>query len=116
MTALPRRQRLTVILHPHELVHHHALATELLARARRAGLAGATVLEAMPEAAGEPTTGPVGGATGSLGEPGAKDGEPGVLWFVVVDQPEALARFVAASGDLLDGHPYTLDDVTAFRA
>ncbi|MDA8034025.1 MAG: hypothetical protein M0T71_07640 [Actinomycetota bacterium] len=101
MTGSRHRQRLTVVLQPHELVHHHALATELLARARRAGLAGATVLEAAasPEGAGD---------AGQAGQ--------GAVWFVAVDEAAVLARFVASAGDLLDGHPYRLDDVAAFRA
>ena len=101
MTGSPHRQRLTVVLQPHELVHHHALATELLARARRAGLAGATVLEAVPSPEGP-------GHAGQAGQC--------AVWFVAVDEAAALARFVASAGDLLDGHPCTLDDVTAFRA
>ncbi|HEV2361076.1 MAG TPA: DUF190 domain-containing protein [Acidimicrobiales bacterium] len=44
----PRVARLTITLSSRDHVHHHSLRTEILRHARRAGIAGATVLGGPP--------------------------------------------------------------------
>lgn len=99
-----RCQRLTVMLRSGDRSHHHTLATELLARARKARLAGATLLEA---AEGQGRTGVLRHAH--------------LLWndaplaLLVVDTEVKIAAFVADNRDALDGALVVVDDVTAFR-
>lgn len=104
--ALPRRyQRLTVMLQTRDHVHHHSLAIELLARARNAHLAGATLLEGVEGH----------GHTGILHHQHLfRDDTP--LSVVVVDEGEKLASFVEACREILGDAVVVLDDVTAFRA
>ncbi|MDA8298352.1 MAG: DUF190 domain-containing protein [Actinomycetota bacterium] len=98
-------QRLTVMIGPRDHVHHHSLAIELMARARRARLAGATLLEAVE---GQ-------GRSGVLHRQHLfSDGTP--LSVVIVETPANLARFVEQNRDLLDDALVVLDDVRAFRA
>lgn len=96
------RRRLTVVLGAREHAHHHLLATELLDRARRAPLSGATLVE-------------VAGTTPGPARPHGVHGEP-ALALVVVDEAEALDRFLHDQRALLAGTAVFLDDVEAFRA
>ena len=107
MSDLPagEYQRLTVMLRARDHSHHHLLATELLSRARKAHLAGATLLE---------------GVEGD-GRSGAhhhqhllRDDAP--LSLVIIDRRESLAGFLADCAELLDDAVVVLDDVDAFRA
>jgi PII-like signaling protein len=79
--------RLTVTIGAHEHARHHLLATELLARARRAGLAGATLLSADAH-----------------------------LQLVIVDSDAAITTFVAANADALAGASIEVEPVRAYRA
>lgn len=98
-------QRLTVMIGPRDHVHHHSLAIELMARARRARLAGATLLEAVE---GQ-------GRSGVLHRQRLfSDATP--LSVVIVEAPGTLARFVEENHDLLDEAIVVVDDVRAFRA
>ncbi|MDA8295818.1 MAG: DUF190 domain-containing protein [Actinomycetota bacterium] len=98
-------QRLTVMLQTRDHSHHHSLATELLSRARKAHLAGATLLA---------------GVEGE-GRSGVRhhqhlfyDDAP--LSLVIVDDRESLARFILECQELLGDAVVVLDDVDAFRA
>ena len=98
-------QRLTVMLRARDRADHHSLATELLARARRAPLAGATLLEGVE----------------GRGRSGVRhrrhlfrDDAP--LSLVVVDDRESLAAFLDDCQGLLRDAVVVLDDVDAFRA
>lgn len=98
-------QRLTVMIGPRDHVRHHSLAIELMARARRARLAGATLLEAVE---GQ-------GRSGVLHRQHLfSDATP--LSVVIVETPANLARFVEENRDLLNEELVVLDDVRAFRA
>lgn len=90
--------RLTVLLRSSDLAGHHALSTELLARARRSGLAGATLLEGHVEAARHLVV----------------DDRP--LCLVVVDRRDALEAFLEEVRPLLGDAPATLDDIRLLRA
>lgn len=98
-------QRLTVMIGPRGHVHCHSLAIELMARARRARLAGATLLEAVE-------------GQGRSGVPYRQhlftDASP--LSVVIVETPSKLARFVEEQRDLLDQSFVVLDEVRASRA
>ncbi|MDA8292285.1 MAG: DUF190 domain-containing protein [Actinomycetota bacterium] len=107
MRSVPdgRVQRLTVMLRSGDHSHHHLLATEMLARARRAHLAGATLLQAVE----------------GRGRSGAVHhshlfGHDAPLSLVVVDDADKIGEFVAANHDLLEDVVVVVDDVTAFRA
>ena len=76
-------QRLTVLVPAHAHTQHHSVVTELLSRARKAQLAGATVLEAF-DAGGHPRARHVH----SLRRDDA------VLLVLIVDKPDKLARFL----------------------
>ena len=98
-------QRLTVLVPAHAHTHHHSVVTEVLSRARKAQLAGATVLEAFD-------------AGGRRRERHAHSllRDDAVLSVLIVEEPDKLARFLEENQALLEGVPVTLDDVTAFRA
>lgn len=76
-------KRLTILMSVHDRVHHSSLQIELLKRARKAGLSGATVFE-----------GDEGfGASGVVHrEHLFSDDRP--LALVIVDEPEKIDRFV----------------------
>ena len=98
----PRHRRLTVVLGARDHAGHHLLATELLAQVRSARLWGATLLEA------------TGGAPGPDRPEGAFEATS--LALVVVDEAEAIDRFVHDERALLSTTTVFLDDVVAFRA
>lgn len=106
MTATTARtQRLTVLVPARSRSHHHSLVTELLARARRAHLAGATVLETH-DLEGQPVA----------RHPHSLLAGDVALSVLIVDDHDKLARFVEENTALLAQLDVHLDDVTAFRA
>lgn len=94
-------RRLTVHLGVRDRAGHHSLVVELLARARRAEMAGATVLEAT-----------VGfGASGTVHR--AQLWRPDTpLVLVLVDEPEAIDAFLHDAATLLHDVLVVVDDVT----
>lgn len=98
----PRHRRLTVVLGARAHARHHLLATELLDRARRAQLWGATLVEAS------------GGVPGP--ERPERTASGAALALVVVDEEEAIERFLRAEQALLSTTTVYLDEVVAFRA
>ena len=97
-------QRLTIMLHATEHAHHHSLAVELLARAKRAHLAGATLLEAVEGR----------GRSGMLHRQHLF-GEDTPLSLLIVDEKDKIAAFLDQNHDALAHTVIILDDVTAFR-
>lgn len=98
----PVASRLTVLLRTTDHAGHHALSTELLARARRANLAGATLLE-----------GPVEAARARHGHLLSED-RP--LCLVVVDDHEAVEAYLDQVRPLLGDALVALDDVRLLEA
>jgi PII-like signaling protein len=98
-------QRLTILMSSRDRAGHHSLAIEIMSRARRAGMAGATLLH---------------GAEG-LGRSGSVhrdrlfvDDAPAAV--VIVDDGEKIAAFRRDIEPLTRGAVVLVDDVTAFRA
>jgi hypothetical protein len=93
-------RRLTILFRSTDHVHHHSLATEVLSRARKARLAGATLLQ------------------------GSSDGrsrrglliEDVPLEIVIVDEPEKIDSFLSENRQLLEGLVMLLADVRASRS
>lgn len=103
MTGPPRARRagrLAVRFTSAGRVHHHGLVSELVGRARHAGLAGATVLEE------EAAPGPSGGSH--------RHHERHFVLLVVDDEEKV--RAFAGSLDDLEGVEVRIDPVTAWRA
>ena len=98
-------QRLTVMLQARDQAHHHSLATELLSRARKARLAGATLFEGV-ESKGQSSV--------PRRQHLFRDDAP--LSLVIVDDRKSLARFLGECQELLGDAVVVLDDVDAFRA
>lgn len=101
-SAFPARpaRRMTLLMTVHDHRGRRGLATEILRRARRAGLAGVTVFEATEGFGG---TGHV--HRGHL----ASDDAP--LAVVAVDDPAAVDAFLESVAGLLDGVRVVLSDV-----
>ncbi len=100
-----RMQRLTIMLQSRDRVHHHSLATELLSRARHAGLAGATLLEAEQ---GQ-------GRSGVVHRQHLFT-EDAPLSLLVVDDEAKIAAFLEDNAELLAEAIVVVADVAAFRA
>jgi uncharacterized protein len=98
-------RRLTVMLNSRDHAHHHSLATEVLSRARRAHLAGATLLHA---AEGQ-------GRSGTLHRQHLF-AEDVPLAILIIDDTTKVDEFLAEIRTVLDDSLVVLDDVTAFRA
>ena len=98
-------QRLTVLFRSGDLTRHQSVATALLARAKKAGLAGATLIEAVE---GQ-------GAHGVVHHQNLLRSDVS-LSLLCVDDPSSIQRFVGENGDLLDGLVVVVEDVTARRA
>ena len=79
---------------------HRSLTTELLQRARRAGVAGATVFRAVEGF----------GASGRTHRTHLV-GEDAPVAVVVVDRPEVVEAFLSELGGLLDGVRVVREDV-----
>jgi PII-like signaling protein len=91
-SEIANASRLTIAFGAHEHSHHHLLATELLSRARRARLAGATLLRARG------------------------DHPDSTLELVIVDSEGRIASFLETIRELLGGASATVERVEAFRA
>jgi hypothetical protein len=98
-------QRLTVLLSARDLTHHRSLASELVERARRLELAGASVFEGVEGV----------GRSGRLHASHMVAPDVPVA-VVIVDEEEALDRFLADAGALLAEAVVTRQRVTAWRA
>jgi PII-like signaling protein len=101
----PQYQRLTLFLRSRDHARHHSLATEIFSRARRAGLAGATMFQGVD----------------GLGQSGTKhhsrllvDDVP--VRIVMVDTRQRLDGFRSANRQLLSEVVVVVEDVQAFRA
>jgi PII-like signaling protein len=93
-------QRFTIYLGVRDRVRHRSLEVEILKRARRVGVAGATVFEGIEGY----------GASGLLHrEHAVTDDRPVVI--VVVDAAQAIASLIEELGAMLDGVTMTIDDV-----
>lgn len=84
-------RRLTVLLGIQDHVGRRSLMVSLVERARRLGMAGATVVQANSGF----------GASGALHESHLLR-DDGPVSFTVVDAPERIDAFAAAAADLLD--------------
>lgn len=98
-------QRLTIMLSSRDHAHHHSLATEVLSRARRAHLAGATLMHALE---GQ-------GRSGTLHRQHLF-GEDVPLSILIVDESEKIQHFRDELQDILGDSLVVIDDVIAFRA
>jgi PII-like signaling protein len=103
--APQRMQRLTIMLRSRDHCHHHSLALELLARAKRTHMAGATLFQGVE---GQ-------GRSGDLHRDHLLR-EDSPLSLVIVDEPEKIAAFLAAIRPVAGGALVVIDDVVAFRA
>jgi PII-like signaling protein len=93
------------MLNSRDHTHHHSLATEVLSRARRAHLAGATLLHA---AEGQ-------GRSGALHRRHLfADDVP--LVILIVDDTARVAEFLDEIRPVIGDSLAVLDDVAAFRA
>jgi uncharacterized protein len=98
-------ERLTVMLHSRDHSHHHSLAIEILSRARKAHLAGATLMNAME---GQ-------GRSGTIHKHHAfKDDTP--IAIVIVDSKEAIDHFYSLIRPHIGEALALVEDVIAFRA
>ena len=93
-------KRLTFLLSVHDHVRHNSLEMELLKRARKAKLAGATVFEGNEGY----------GASGHVHqEHFLSDDRP--LAVVIIDQADKIDEFLDAISHLLDGVLVTVDEI-----
>lgn len=98
-------QRLTVMLHSRDHSHHHSLAIEILSRARKAHLAGATLMAAME---GQ-------GRSGTVHKHHAfMDDVP--MAVVIVDSKENIEEFYRLIHPHIGEALALVEDVIAFRA
>ncbi len=98
-------QRLTIMFSARDRSDHHSLATEVLARARRAQLAGATLLEGI-----------VGQGRSGERHHHRLFGDDVPLAIVIVDDEARITAFAADLGDMLRDALLVVEDVTVFRA
>jgi hypothetical protein len=93
-------KRLTLLMSVHDQTHHHSLEMEILKRARKAKLAGATVFK-----------GDGGyGASGQVHQVRLlSDDRP--LAVVIIDQPDKIDEFLEGIANLLDGVLVTVDEI-----
>ncbi len=97
-------QRLTVMLGSRDRFRHRSLAVELVGRARRMGMAGATLVQA---AEGQ-------GRSGSLRRQHLFV-DDAALALIVIDAPDRIAEFLEASADILADTVVTVTDLVSFR-
>lgn len=98
-------QRLTVMLSSRDHAHHHSLATEILSRARRGHLAGATLLHAVK---GQ-------GRSGTVHRQHLF-AEDVPLSIMVVDSAPKIEAFLEGIRPVIGDSLVIIEDVTAFRA
>jgi PII-like signaling protein len=92
--------RLTILFGLRDHFHHQSLMVELIQRARRAKLSGATAFEGVEGF----------GNSGRLHRTHLLSEDTPVA-LVIVDQPERIQSFLTETGELLAGLLVTLDDV-----
>jgi len=97
-------RRLTVMLNSRNHAHHHSLATVVLSRARRAHLAGATLLHAVE---GQ-------GRSGTLHRQHLF-AEDLPLAILIVDNTSKIEAFLEDIRPVIGDSLVILDDVVAFR-
>lgn len=100
-----RMQRLTIMLTSRDHANHHSLATEVLARARRAHLAGATLFQALD---GQ-------GRSGAVHRQHLLS-EDVPLSIVIVESEAKVTAFLDDIRGVLGDALVVVDDVTAFSA
>jgi PII-like signaling protein len=99
-------QRLTIFIGESDHYHHHSLSSEIIDRARRAGLAGCSMFRG---AAGF-------GATGHLHSARLLSlSEDLPVAIVVVDAPDRIEAFLPQLDDLITGGLVILDEVRVIR-
>ena len=102
-TGVPM-QRLTIMVGSRDHAHHHSLAVDLLARAKKAHLAGATLLQAVE---GQ-------GRSGTVHHQHLFR-EDVSLSVVIVDSEAKITPFLASIREVVGDALVIVDDVTAFR-
>ncbi|HET9092299.1 MAG TPA: DUF190 domain-containing protein [Acidimicrobiales bacterium] len=98
-----RAARATILLAPRSHTRHHSTAVELISRARRAKLAGATLLHGLEADRRSPHRHRL-----------LHDDAP--LALVIVDEAPALRAFLDSVEPLLGDASVVLEDVVSFRA
>jgi len=102
--SVPMR-RLTVMLSSQDHAHHHSLATEVLAQARHADLAGATMFQAVE---GQ-------GRSGALHRQHLFSDDV-ALSIIIIDEEPKITEFMVRLRDVIGDAFVVVEDVTAFRA
>jgi PII-like signaling protein len=98
--------RMTIHLHGSEHWRHRPLAAEIIHRAHRFGLAGASVFHGFQGF----------GASSVVHTVGLMSvGDLAPIVIVIVDVPEKITAFLPELGGLIEHGMLTLDDVTAVR-
>jgi PII-like signaling protein len=99
-------KRLTIFIGESDHYHHHSLATEIVERARRDGLAGCAVFRGTEGF----------GATGHLHTARLLSlSEDLPVAIVIIDAPERIEGFLPQLDDLVSGGLVILDDVDVIR-
>lgn len=99
-------KRLTIFIGESDRHHHHSLCSEIVERARRAGLAGCSVFRGSEGF----------GATGHLHTARLLSlSEDLPVAIVVIDEPERIAEFLPQLDELVTGGLVILDDVDVIR-
>ena len=106
MTLQGSAKRLTIYVGESDRHHHHSLVSEIVERARHAGLAGCSVFH-----------GTAGfGATGHLHTARLLSlSEDLPVAIVIIDTPDRIAAFLPQLDELVTGGLVTLDDVEVVR-
>jgi PII-like signaling protein len=99
-------KRLTILIGESDRHHHHSLCSEIVERARGAGLAGCSVFRGSEGF----------GATGHLHTARLLSlSEDLPVAIVIIDEPERIAEFLPQLDELVTGGLVTLDDVDVIR-
>jgi PII-like signaling protein len=99
-------KRLTIFVGESDHHHHHSLSSEIVLRARKAGLAGASVFRGSEGF----------GATGHLHTSRLLSlSEDLPVAIVLVDEPERIEAFLPQLDELVTGGLVILDDVDVIR-
>ena len=101
---MSQMQRLTVMLSPRDHSPHDSLATEVIGRARRAGLAGATLFQAV-EAHGQ---------SRAVHRQHLVSDDI-ALSVVIIDEESKITPFVVAIREVIGESLVIVEDVTAYR-
>ncbi|HTW98829.1 MAG TPA: DUF190 domain-containing protein [Acidimicrobiales bacterium] len=120
----PPMRRLTVMLRSDDRAHLHSLAIEVLALAKRANMAGATLLEdhgahegrgAHGHGAHEVSDAGEGPEQGGSSTRPRHLGEGAPLTVVIVDTSDRISSFFPSIADLAGAAAIEVDDVSAYR-